>query len=390
MGGHKLPLIAWLGVLALVLGGCTARASAHVVRPVRPMPGSSVLPSNRVLVTTSTTPPVRPPAYPQAFGVGIRSVTFVDRSRTTLDYAFHPPRVLAPYRVIVTTVRYPTLVRGTPPVLDAPPATQFGPFPVIVFAHGYAVAPHTYEPLLDAWVRAGFVVIAPLFPVDNYYEWVAQGQGSAPEADIWNEPMDVSFALRGIASLAHQPSSFLDGLIDLSKMAFAGQSDGANVMAGLVYGNRFWRARSELPARPLAMALLSGAEMGRGVVYSAPSPGPALLFSQSTTDYCNSTQSATQLFNAVAGTTRQRYFLSLDRAPHLGPYDGQLPWFSSVSQVTTQFFELELGARDRHASPATIESAGNADGVSALTIAAEITLPPTGDEGNCGKASPDP
>jgi fermentation-respiration switch protein FrsA (DUF1100 family) len=56
-------------------------------------------------------------------------------------------------------VRYPAL--GAPSNMDVRgtrPATAAGPFPLVVLAHGYRLAPYTYTQLLRTWARAGYVV----------------------------------------------------------------------------------------------------------------------------------------------------------------------------------------------------------------------------------------
>ena len=330
------------------------------------------------------------PRYPAAFGVGIRTVTFVDPSRPTLDYADTPPQVLSPRRVLRTTIRYPTLEPGKGLLPGAPPATAFGPFPVVVFAHGFAVTPHTYEPLLDSWVRAGFVVVAPLFPVDNYYAWVAQGRGDASEADIWNEPEDLAVVVRDLVPLARQRGSFLNGLLDTSRVALAGQSDGANVVGALLFADSFAAVRATLPVRPRAALLLSGAEIGAGVPYQAASASLSVLSTESTTDYCNSTQDATTLYDAVAPGAAHHLFLVLDGATHLGPYDGAVPWFPVVRRVTTKFLEMALSVRHRPATLSTVQEVGERAGVATLLTSAAVSLPATGDTGDCGVSTPYP
>lgn len=214
--------------------------------------------------------------------------------------------------------------------------------------------------------------------------------GSAPEADIWNEPRDVAFVLHELAPLVQRPGSFVHSLLDLTRTAFAGQSDGADVMAALVYGKRFAPSRAELPVHPMAVGLFSGAELGDGVVYASPSPAPALLSVESDTDYCNETQQATQLYNAVAGAARARFFLTLLGADHLGPYGGELPWSSAVNRVTTEFFELVLRPKNRPSSTALIEKTGNWRNVSSVSTAPSVYLAPTADLGDCGTPSPNP
>src|SRR5207245_982575 len=66
-------------------------------------------------------------------------------------------------RTLVTYVRYPALGAPTATdVADAPPASAAGPFPLVVFAHGFAVTPAIYSNLLQSWARAGYVVAAPV------------------------------------------------------------------------------------------------------------------------------------------------------------------------------------------------------------------------------------
>ena len=71
-------------------------------------------------------------------------------------------------RSLTTIIRYPAV--GSPSRNDrlvAAPAKSAGPFPLIVFAHGFNITPTPYAPMLRAWVRAGFVVAAPIFPLTN-------------------------------------------------------------------------------------------------------------------------------------------------------------------------------------------------------------------------------
>src|SRR5207253_210206 len=69
------------------------------------------------------------------------------------------------------------------------PATP-GRHPLIVFAHGFALTPATYHHLLDAWAQAGYVVAAPVFPLTT-----ANAPGGPDEADIVNQPRDMSFVI---------------------------------------------------------------------------------------------------------------------------------------------------------------------------------------------------
>jgi len=353
-------------------------------------PSTSAAVATSPAVTTTTVAPTTT-TFPRSFGVGFRTITLVDKSRATFNYDTSPPSVLSARRTIVTQVRYPIYAAGgsSGEQPGATPASD-GPFPVIVFAHGYAVMPNTYQLLLDSWVEAGFVVVAPVFPVSNYYEWLREGGGSAPEDDVVNQPYDLAFVVRRLFALEHTGGSFLDGLVDMSRFGFAGQSDGATTIGGLVYGDYWKPTFASMPVRPHAVAILSGAEFGGGVAYADPVPAPGLLSVESDSDYCNPTPMATKLYNDVAGGSASRWFLTLHGATHSGPYFGVEPWAAAVRNVTTDFFELELRARDRRITASTLESAGGLSGISSISDQAEVTLPVTTAEGECGEPSPSP
>ena len=131
-------------------------------------------------------------------------MTFTDRRRyVTLPDGRSVPRSLT------TIIRYPAV--GSPSRSDrlaAAPAKSAGPFPLIVFAHGFNITPTPYAPMLRAWVRAGFVVATPIFPLTN-----AAAPGGPNESDLVNQPTDVSFVItRMLAGNAHS-HGILSGLI---------------------------------------------------------------------------------------------------------------------------------------------------------------------------------
>ena len=83
----------------------------------------------------------------------------------------------------------------------ATPAYRFGPYPVIVFAHGFDVDPDTYRALLVSWVEAGYVVVAPFFP-DTSLPAIEAQHGVDTEADIFNQPADVAFVVSQVVKAA--------------------------------------------------------------------------------------------------------------------------------------------------------------------------------------------
>ena len=87
--------------------------------------------------------------------------TFVDPHRSTGVNGSVPGHA---GRTLVTTIMYPAqgTAAGRVTVNAAPDHTD-GPYPLIVFAHGFGSSGVEYRGLLERWAAAGYVVAAPLF-----------------------------------------------------------------------------------------------------------------------------------------------------------------------------------------------------------------------------------
>jgi hypothetical protein len=317
------------------------------------------------------------PPKPVHFAVGIARCTFVDPTRSTKNYG---TGAITAGRVLVTEVRYPTL-SGTPGLVESPgahPALRHGPFPLVIFAHGYDLTPDTYAALLDTWTRAGYVVAAPLFPDTNQASVDALGKVFAPEADDVNQPGDVAFVMRSVLADAATQSAtcgILHGLVARSGAVLAGQSDGAVTVDALAYGAAYLEPGLAIRG----VISLSGGEYpapnGAPTPYASRDGGPPLLVTQSATDECNPPQNSTTLYSAVSQLAR--WFLTIDDANHLPPYTDALPAqhraFVAVAAVTTTFIEDIFD----HVTPGKrFLKLGNAHpGVARLTTGAAPVLP---------------
>jgi len=283
------------------------------------------------------------------FGVGIVRCTFVDRSRSLLDYSTTPFRVLSSSRTLLTEIRYPTqqLAGGPAQATGAPPLQRSGGYPMIVFAHGYDVTPDTYAALLDAWVRAGFVVVAPFFPDENASAVAAQ-YGADTEDDLANEPGDLAFLTKEILLASVNETTICpiaSGLINPSEIALAGHSDGAVAAGMLAYdhgldpqGINYASLRTGIAYR--AIIILSGAE-DTAQSYAAEARRPNLLVVQSLTDRCNPFRDGVQLYDGIHQSNK--WFLELQSAHHLPPFDDvDVPAFNVVSATTISFLQMSL------------------------------------------------
>jgi dienelactone hydrolase len=242
------------------------------------------------------------------------------------------------------TIRLPGGKRIARPVttyLWYPPAADGnGPWPLVVFGHGFATTPFRYRRLLQAWAAAGYLVAAPLFPLGN-----ANAPGGPDEKDIVNQPRDMSFVVTRLLAASASPESPLHGLVDGARIAVTGQSDGAETAFATAY-ERPWHDR-----RVRAAVILSGAELGG----HAPliSHAPPLLAVQGTADRINPPIYTLDLFHAVG---RPKFLLLLRHSGHLGPYTVPGPRLAAVERVSIAFLDhylrgQPLGAISRAAAP---------------------------------------
>jgi dienelactone hydrolase len=218
-------------------------------------------------------------------------------------------------RPVATYLWYPPAVDGD------------GPWPLVVFGHGFATTPFRYRRLLRAWAAAGYLVAAPVFPLGN-----ADAPGGPDESDIVNQPRDMSFVITRLLAASASPDSPLHGLVDPTRIAVAGQSDGAETSFATAY-ERPWYDR-----RVRAAVILSGAELGRHVrLVSHAAP---LLAVQGTADRINPPVYTRDLFHEIG---RPKFLLLLRRAGHLGPYTVPGARLAAVENVSIAFLDHYLG-----------------------------------------------
>lgn len=264
-------------------------------------------------------------------GLVLRVLKLVDHSRTVRLPGRRPVA-----RPVTTYVRYPS--SGT------------GPWPLVVFGHGYAATPGIYAHLLRAWALAGYVVAAPLFPLGN-----ANAPGGPNEQDIVNQPADMSFVITQLLARSASRASALSGLIDPSHVAVAGQSDGAETALAVAYALRFRDSRIR------AAVVLSGAELP-GVEFGFRHSTVPLLASQGTADTVNPPAYSYAFYRAAR---RPKFLLLLRGAGHIGPYTTQEPQRGLVERVTTAFLDRYL----KNGSLAQLVRAGTAPDIATFVEA---------------------
>jgi pimeloyl-ACP methyl ester carboxylesterase len=267
----------------------------------RPVAAALVSCLGLVVVTSAAT---RPDTVVQ-----VRVLRFVDRSR-----AAHFSDGTSGPRVLGTEVRFP--------------AAGGRSLPLVMFAHGFGLTPDTYARLLDAWARAGYVVAAPVFPVES-----TNARGGPSQRDLVNEPRDLTFVLSRLIAR----NSPVRKLIDSHHVAFAGQSDGAVAAFAASYERGYRDPRVD------AALIMSGAPLG---AFAATMPGaPPLLAVQGTADPFNAPTTTASYFRRMR---RPKFLLWLLGASHKPPYTTDARYLGVVERTTIAFLDHYLrGARLR-------------------------------------------
>jgi dienelactone hydrolase len=187
----------WLllvAALALAVAGCSDDADTP----------SDAGGTGSTEATTTTTASAAGPRPIGAYDVYEGRDTWVDTTRTTPAHGGRPE---LPERTLDIVVWSPS---GDP-----------GPFPLIVFGHGSSRAGDHYEGTLRAWASAGYVVVAPDFPLSS------EGTpGGTKYDEVENQTADVSF-------LIDTALTELDDVVDPERIGVGGQSFGAMTALGV-------------------------------------------------------------------------------------------------------------------------------------------------------------
>ena len=292
--------------------------------------------------------------------IGLRLETLVDHSRSTpanATAAGHPGRILG------TAILYPaTGTPGPQPVTDATPDRAQGPYPLIVFAHGFGSNVTSYLPLLERWAEAGFVVAAPLFPLTN-----SKAPGGPDLSDYIHQPGDMSFVVTQMLRQSSASSTFLSGLVNPAEVGAAGHSLGGVTTLGLVANSC---CRDD---RIKAAVVISGDPITFTTGKVEDDDAPPLLLVHGNADPTVPYVSSIDVFNRARAP---KGLLTLIGGNHNAPVNASGPAFGDVVRTTTDFFDRYLWGQP---SALTRLEHDAQKGITTLTFVAQpgrhVTLP---------------
>ena len=151
---------------------------------------------------------------PGQFAVGQHPATFVDDSRPTAangDYSGDPNRRM----------------RG---MVWHPASSAEGPFPLIVYSHGFTSTFEGGAYLAQHLASHGFVVVAVNYPLTHF------GAPGGPNAmDVVNQPADISFIIDSVLAQSQAPDHPLAGLVDSARIGVTGISLGGMTTTLVAY-----------------------------------------------------------------------------------------------------------------------------------------------------------
>ena len=289
-------------------------------------------------------------ATPIANGVGYFEATYIDHQRPTPRSGDHPGR---DSRTLRTLIYYPaaTDTKNTVPVENAQPAG--GPYPMVLFAHGFGSLPDRYFELLSTIAANGYVVAAPEFPLTS-----ANSPASPDPRDTASQPGDLSFLIDRIAELAADPQWPLFGVVDPSRIAATGHSNGAITVLGISANSC---CRDERIDVVVAMA---GPAADFNGEYDFTETPPTLLI-HGTEDSAIVYEASAQVFNQVSAV---KGLLTLNGGDHHTWRTSGHEFFTDVSTTILDFLAIVLnGDKDAAARLEQPRISRNAD----LAFAAE-------------------
>ena len=225
----RRALLASCCSLALVLAACSSGSSGG---------SDGTKDANGTAATTSTTAAAKAdPAYEEMGPdpVGTRTIALDDGRRVVVWYPAEAAAADAPKETFdIASLLSPELQAKISPDLrpqyeiDAHPGAKpaaDGPYPVVLFSHGFAGFPEQSADLVTHLASWGFVVIAP----DHVERSLSGLLGTAAKGVTPREDPEVlSASLDAVIADAKADGSPLGGLLDLDKVAVAGHSAGAS------------------------------------------------------------------------------------------------------------------------------------------------------------------
>lgn len=279
------------------------------------------------------------------FEVSTSEWVFVDKSRGTPATGDFPA---LPDRTLETLVFLP---EGA------------GKRPLLIFSHGLGATPQFYESLIETVAAAGFVVVAPAFPLTNL-----NAPAGPDAADTQQQPGDVSFMIDTVSTAVAAGEPPFAGAVDVDAIGTFGHSNGAITTLGIAANSCCVDPRIDAAA-----AIAGTASPFNDGDYDFGSSAPLLLV-HGTLDVLVPFEGSVRVFNEVEAAKGLLTLTDQDHGSFLRPSGHG---FDSTSNTIIDFFRTHL--REDDAAQQRLEAGEvydtNVDLLYSTTGGTEVTLP---------------
>jgi dienelactone hydrolase len=219
--------------------------------------------------------------------------------------------------------------------------------PLVLLAHGANGNPYKFNQLMETWARAGYVVVAPLFPRSS-------DTGGNLVGDYVEQPADLSFVLDRVLAANRARRSPLRHRIDPRHIGLAGLSLGGFTTYGTVFHSCCRDDR--IDAAILMSAILGPFPGGEYQVRAVPT---LLVHGDADGLY-------PQSVDAYPRLAPPKWFVTLHGGLHATPFeDDRAPSDDLVRAATTAFWDRYLKGR-QHAAQRIVDAVDGSAGAATL------------------------
>jgi predicted dienelactone hydrolase len=193
------------------------------------------------------------------YGVGVTTLELVDTSRPTEPNREAPG---APDRRMNLEVWYPAAAATeAPEQRDAPLDRSGGPYPLIIFAHGFSSFRRQSASYTQHLASHGYVVASPDFPQSRI-----DTPGGPRISAVLDQPADVSYVIDEMLKLDAAGDGGFAGAIDEGRIGMTGHSLGGLTTMLAAYGAaRDGRIKAIAPISPVGCLLPTDIAAGLSV-----------------------------------------------------------------------------------------------------------------------------
>ncbi len=269
------------------------------------------------LVTTGCSDGSDTLAEPQRYTVTVTDMTLVDETRSTPETGAIPA---LPMRTLETSVFIPEGNRK---------------FPLLIFSHGLGATPQVYAGLIEELAAAGFVVVAPTFPLTSQF-----APAGPDPADTQQQAGDVSFLIDAVEAAVNRDEAPFAQRVDLQRIGTLGHSNGAITTLGVVANSCCRDTRIDA-----AVSLAGAASPFNGGDYDF-STTPPLFIVHGTADVLVPYEGSVQIFNSVEAPKGIVTLNDVDHSSFVAPSG---TGFETTRNTVIDFFRAHLrGDSDAH------------------------------------------